>query len=201
MSETFTPIARSRAGYYCKGSPVHFVMVELFRMESTGSTVVTLTFKNLYSRPVMEFTAHYRCKNRAGQVIGEDDFAYHQVGAGEGECFGSDDGVFISDEPLGSVEVNLVSVTYDDGILHSLKRCAPVALPPLRPLPEAARDEVRRTLGVRGVRYYPEQAADGWRCVCGAFNYNAGQGRTYCSECGAAKQQAFAAAAAALRRT
>ena len=47
MSQAFTPIARSRASYYCKGSPVHFSMVELFRMEETGETVVTLTFKNL----------------------------------------------------------------------------------------------------------------------------------------------------------
>ena len=45
MSQAFTPIARSRASYYCKGSPVHFSMVELFRMEETGETVVTLTFK------------------------------------------------------------------------------------------------------------------------------------------------------------
>ena len=47
MGETFTPLARSRASYYCKGSPVHFVMVELFKMESTGETVVPRTFKNL----------------------------------------------------------------------------------------------------------------------------------------------------------
>ena len=46
MSQKFTPLAQSRASYYCKGSPVHFVQVELFRMESSGSTVVTLTFKN-----------------------------------------------------------------------------------------------------------------------------------------------------------
>ena len=55
MSQAFTPIARSRASYYCKGSPVHFSMVELFRMEETGETVVTLTFKNLYSRPLQSW--------------------------------------------------------------------------------------------------------------------------------------------------
>lgn len=36
MSQKFTPLAQSRASYYCKGSPVHFVMVELFRMEGTA---------------------------------------------------------------------------------------------------------------------------------------------------------------------
>ena len=44
MGQKFTPLAQSRASYYCKGSPVHFVRVELFRMEGTGDTVVTLSF-------------------------------------------------------------------------------------------------------------------------------------------------------------
>ena len=98
MGEVFTPLARSRSSYYCKGSPVHFAMVELFRMESTGSTVVTLTFKNLYSRPVNKLTIHYRCKNQAGVVVGEDDFDYLNVQAPEGACFGGNDGVFISED-------------------------------------------------------------------------------------------------------
>ena len=114
MSQKFTPLAQSRASYYCKGSPVHFVMVELFRMEGTGATVVTLTFKNLFSRPLVSFTAYFRCKNKYGEVVVEDSFTYDNVYAGEGECFGFDDAVFVSDEPLGSVEVRLGSVTYDD---------------------------------------------------------------------------------------
>lgn len=123
MSQKFTPLAQSRASYYCKGSPVHFVMVELFRMEGTGATVVTLTFKNLFSRPLVSFTAYFRCKNKYGEVVVEDSFTYDNVYAGEGECFGFDDAVFVSDEPLGSVEVRLGSVTYDDGAPHDLRRC------------------------------------------------------------------------------
>ena len=133
MSQKFTPLAQSRASYYCKGSPVHFVMVELFRMEGTGATVVTLTFKNLFSRPLVSFTAYFRCKNKYGEVVVEDSFTYDNVYAGEGECFGFDDAVFVSDEPLGSVEVRLGSVTYDDGAPHDLRRCPAVALPALRP--------------------------------------------------------------------
>ena len=91
MSQKFTPLAQSRASYYCKGSPVHFVMVELFRMEGTGATVVTLTFKNLFSRPLVSFTAYFRCKNKYGEVVVEDSFTYDNVYAGEGECFGFDD--------------------------------------------------------------------------------------------------------------
>ena len=90
MSQKFTPLAQSRASYYCKGSPVHFVMVELFRMEGTGATVVTLTFKNLFSRPLVSFTAYFRCKNKYGEVVVEDSFTYDNVYAGEGECFGVD---------------------------------------------------------------------------------------------------------------
>lgn len=85
MSQKFTPLAQSRASYYCKGSPVHFVMVELFRMEGTGATVVTLTFKNLFSRPLVSFTAYFRCKNKYGEVVVEDSFTYDNVYAGEGE--------------------------------------------------------------------------------------------------------------------
>ena len=187
MSETFTPLAQSRASYYCKGSPVHFVQVELFRMDSTGSTVVTLTFKNFYSRPIQSFVAHYRCKNRQGEVIGEEDFSYENVDACNGEIFGYDDAVFVCDEPLGSVEVKLVAVTYDDGILHSLKRCTPVALPKLRPLPANERASVRAALGNPEISYYTEEAEDGWRCGCGGFNYTVGQGKRICSECGADK--------------
>ena len=144
MSQKFTPLAQSRASYYCKGSPVHFVMVELFRMEGTGATVVTLTFKNLFSRPLVSFTAYFRCKNKYGEVVVEDSFTYDNVYAGEGECFGFDDAVFVSDEPLGSVEVRLGSVTYDDGAPHDLRRCPAVALPALRPLPQRERGRVPR---------------------------------------------------------
>lgn len=193
MSQKFTPLALSRASYYCKGSPVHFVMVELFRMESTGATVVTLTFKNLFSRPLVSFTAYFRCKNKAGEVVVEDTFTYDDVYAQEGDCFGSDDAVFVSDEPLSSVEVRLGSVTYDDGASHDLSRCPAVSLPPLRPLPQRERAIVCRALGTQDADYYPEEAADGWRCTCGAFNYNAGRGRRFCSECGVEKVLMLAA--------
>lgn len=187
MGQEFTPLAQSRAGYYCKGSPVHFVRVELLRMESTGDTVVTLTFKNLFSRPLVSFTAYFRCKNKYGEVVVEDAFTYDDVYANEGDCFGCDDAVFVSDEPLGSVEVRLGSVTYDDGVPHDLRRCTAVALPPLRPLPQRERSALRRALHTEDADYYPEEAEDGWRCMCGAFNYNAGQGMYFCSECGMEK--------------
>lgn len=201
MSERFIPLAQSRASYYCKGSPVHFSMIELFRMESTGETVVTLTFKNLFSRPLVTFTAYYRCKNRHGEVIAEDSFTYQDVYAQEGESFGCDDAVFVSAEAIGSVEVHLGSVTYDDGVAHDLRRCPSVALPPLRRLSESERDAVCRALNTDDAEYEPVQAADGWRCTCGAFNYNAGRGRNVCSECGCEKLLVSAAVRDAKKRS
>ncbi|MFQ7004529.1 MAG: hypothetical protein ACLRRT_13205 [Ruthenibacterium lactatiformans] len=198
MSQKFTPLAQSRASYYCKGSPVHFVMVELFRMEGTGATVVTLTFKNLFSRPLVSFTAYFRCKNKYGEVVVEDSFTYDNVYAGEGECFGFDDAVFVSDEPLGSVEVRLGSVTYDDGAPHDLRRCPAVALPALRPLPQRERAAVCRALGTQDADYYPRRLPT-WRCTCGV-QYNAGRGIRYCSECGVEGADAGGRARCAERR-
>ena len=54
-------------------------------------------------------------------MIGEEDFSYENVDACNGEIFGYDDAVFVCDEPLGSVEVKLVAVTYDDGIPAQLE--------------------------------------------------------------------------------
>ncbi len=187
MGQKFTPLAQSRASYYCKGSPVHFVRVELFRIEGTGDTAVTLTFKNLFSRPLVSFTAYFRCKNKFGEVVVEDSFTYDDVYANEGDCFGCDDAVFVSDEPLGSVEVRLGSVTYDDGAPHDLRRCTAVALPRLRPLPQRERAALCHALHTEDADYYPEEAEDGWCCMCGAFNYNAGKGVYFCSECGMEK--------------
>lgn len=191
MADSFIPIACNRATYYCKGSPVHFAMVELFKMQSTGSTVVTFTFKNLYSRPLKKLTVHYRCKNAQGNIIGEDDFDYSNLKIAEGICFGQDEGVFISDEPLSSVEVSLVSVIYDDDILHSLKKCPPIALPPLQKLSATQKDTLYQALRSPLLRYYPQEVADGWRCACGGFNYNAGIGKLQCTECDTKREELF----------
>ena len=47
----------------------------------------------------------------------------------------------------------------------------------------------------------PAQAEDGWRCACGAFNYNAGLGKRMCTECGADKAMLAAAVHEAQRRS
>ena len=122
MSQAFTHCA-SRASYYCKGSPVHFSMVELFRMEETGETVVTQPSKTCIPRPLQRLVAHFRCKDKQGRMIGENDFVYEDVNAAEGEHSALTT-VCLCRMPLGSVEASLVSVTYD-GATHSLRGCPP----------------------------------------------------------------------------
>ncbi|MEG0167691.1 MAG: hypothetical protein RR709_07460 [Ruthenibacterium sp.] len=195
----FTPIAQSRARYYCKGSPVQFVQVELLRMEDTGSVVVTLTFKNVHNRTLTAFTAHFRCKNAQGAILMEDDFLYDALSVGEGQSFGADDAVFVSDEPLGSVEVNLVSVEYDGDKTHSLLQCPPVPLAQQQQLPAAITARVNTALQFDSAHFLPSNEPDGWQCTCGAFNYNAGRGAVVCSECGAEKNTLFAAIRAAAK--
>ena len=200
MSQEFSSVAQSRARYYSKGSPVQFVCVELLRMEDTGDMVVTLTFKNLApQRTLTAFTAHFRCKDRAGGIVMEDDFTYEDLSVQEGECFGGDDAVFVSPQPLSSVEVNLVSVEYDGRTRHDLTRCTPVPLPKLQPLSDAAAAAVNGALQTSDAKYMPTNVADGWQCTCGAFNYNAGRGLAMCTECGMDKAALFSAVRDALQ--
>jgi hypothetical protein len=74
MSQKFTPLAQSRASYYCKGSPVHFVMVELFRMEGTGATVVTLTFKTCSPARWSHSQRISAARTNTAKVVVEDSF-------------------------------------------------------------------------------------------------------------------------------
>lgn len=184
----FTSVAKSRARYYCKNSPVQFVYVELLRMEETGDMIVTLQFKNIAAQPLTAFTAHYRCKDANGHVVVEDNFTYDNLQVGEGCCFGSDDAVYVSAVPLSSVEVNLVSAQYGVGApMKPLGQCPPVQLPVLKPMPKPVADRVNRVLMQKRIEWMPAPAGDGWQCGCGGFNYNIGKSAVQCGECGASK--------------
>ncbi|MEG2287160.1 MAG: hypothetical protein RSC00_04555 [Ruthenibacterium sp.] len=193
MSSEFSSIAKSRARYYCKGAPVQFVQVELLRINENDNMVVTLTFKNLVPQQLTALTAHFRCKDAGGTVILEDDFTYTELAIGEGGLFGGDDAVYVSEVPLSSVEVSLVSADYADGHSYSLQRCPPVPLPALRALNPQTVVDVNDLLQIDSARYLPANVVDGWQCTCGAFNYNVGQGKVMCAECGADKAALFSA--------
>ncbi|NCC08454.1 MAG: hypothetical protein EOM30_10580 [Clostridia bacterium] len=196
----FTPIALSRARYYTKGSPVQFVQVELLRIDDTGNIVVTLTFKNINSRPLTAFTAHFVCKDRNGGVIMEDNFTYENLDVAPDEMFGSDDGVFVTDEPLGGIEVSLVSVEYGSQ-RHSLAQCQAVTLQKLQKLPVDISKRVNMALQKNCAVYIPFNAPDGWVCTCGGFNYNVGRGAQVCTECGTEKKVLFASVRAAVEQS
>ncbi|MEG2931453.1 MAG: hypothetical protein RR825_06665 [Ruthenibacterium sp.] len=198
MSSEFSSVAKSRARYYCKGAPVQFVQVELLRINENDNMVVTLAFKNLVPQTLTSLTAHFRCKDADGTVIMEDNFTYTEIEIGEGGLFGSDDAVYVSEVPLSSVEVSLVSVEYADGRSYALQRCAPAPLPALRALNPQTAADVNALLHMDSARYLPANLTDGWQCTCGAFNYNVGQGKVMCPECGADKAALLNAVRAAL---
>lgn len=199
MSYQFTPIAQSRARYYSKGSPVQFVRVELLRMEETEDLVATLTFKNVHVDTLTSFTVHFRCKSPDGEIMLEDDFVYDGLNVLEGELFGADDAVVVSEERIGSVEVNLIRAEYSTGRSYNLTRCENIDLPAIKKLPAVTVNYVNEAMRFSKAHYLPCNLPDGWVCTCGAFNYNVGHGADTCSECGADKRALYGAVRAGLK--
>ena len=108
MEENFDLLAQSRANYYTKGSPIQFVKVELLKGDQSGDIAVCLSFKNISSQPVTGLLVEFKCKDRTGTVVCQDRFEYQGLNAAGGQVFGSDDAVYISQAPVGSVEVDLI---------------------------------------------------------------------------------------------
>ena len=109
MEQNFDILAQSRANYYTKGSPVQFVRVELLKGDVTGEIAVCLSFKNIGAKPLAGLLIGFKCKDMQGNVVCEDQFRYEALTVGQGEVFGSDDAVYLSPSPVGSVEVDLVA--------------------------------------------------------------------------------------------
>ncbi|MEG0178776.1 MAG: hypothetical protein RR424_01035 [Oscillospiraceae bacterium] len=189
----YTSLAISRANFFTKGSPVQYVQTELIREEASGNTLVTLSFINLYQRLLTQCAIHFTCKNTLGALLAEDDFVYDGISVPEGEIFGSDDAVFISNEEIGAVEVSLVSITFENNRAHDMTNYEKIKLPALRLLREEAKAVLYDTLRSDVLHYRPNQIEEGWQCTCGAFNYNAGHGFAVCNECGMDKTMLFGA--------
>lgn len=184
MEENFDLLAQSRANYYTKGSPVQFVRVELLKGDVSGDVAVCLSFKNITSRPMTGLAIHFRCKNRSGEVVCADQFYYQDLDTANGQVFGADDAVYISDAPIGSVEVDLGQAFYADGTTEDLSTYPRVRLP----LPQKLSEEIAQKLCDRthkeGLNVMPQVLEDGWYCACGAFHPSTEEG-VWCSECGA----------------
>lgn len=182
MEESFDLVAQTRANYYTPGSPAQFVRVELLRGSESGDNAVCLTFKNISQTALTALDVVFKCKNAAGEILCEDSFEYRGLDVQPGELFGMDDAVFITQEPIASVDVILKNVYDSQRVVH-LDQVKRVRLPSPRRLPEDLQAALNRHMGRKGLRFAPQVLDIGWYCACGAFHPKE-ENTVYCSECG-----------------
>ncbi len=198
MNTEFDSIALTRAKYYSKGAPVQFAYVELLKAKQTGEIAVTLTFKNLATKALNALTVQYICNDTQGNAIAQGTYEYNNLNVQEGELFGADDAVFISNTPIGNIEVVLLNANYM-GKVFPLNNCPTVALPALKKLGDNTVNIVNDIVKTNNVNYMPCNVKDGWQCTCGAFNYNIGKGKTTCLECNVTKENLINAIRSAVK--
>ena len=183
MEENFDLLAQSRANYFTKGSPVQFVKVELLKGDVTGDIAVCLSFKNISAAPLAQLQITFKCKDRSGAVVCQDQFLYEGLNAAHGEVFGADDAVYISSSPIGSVEVELGTARFADGRTLDLTSYPRVRLAPPKKLPAELAEKLCERTRKEGLTVVPQVLDEGWYCACGAFHPREEDG-VWCSECG-----------------
>lgn len=183
MEQNYDLLAQSRANYYTVGSPIQFVRVELLKGEVNGEIAVCLTFKNISQYTVTGLVIRFKCKSAAGKLLCEDQFYYEDIAANQGDLFGSDDAVYISDEPVGSVEVTLDRAFLQDGSAHALTSYRKQRLPAPKLMPPQIARAMEQRMGKESLTVVPQVMSEGWYCACGAFHPNE-EDSVYCSECG-----------------
>ena len=182
MEENFDLLAQSRANYYTKGSPIQFVKVELLKGDVTGDIAVCLSFKNITNQPIVALLVQFKCKDRQGAIICQDEFCYQGLDTSSGKVFGSDDAVFIGDSNIGSVEVDLLEAYLADGGILDLTGYSRVRLPAPKKLPADVAAKLEQRVRKTGLAYVPQVLDQGWYCACGAFHPREEEG-VWCSEC------------------
>lgn len=183
MEENFDLLAQSRANYFTKGSPVQFVKVELLKGDVTGDIAVCLSFKNISAARLAQLQITFKCKDRSGAVVCQDQFVYEGLNAAHGEVFGADDAVYISSSPIGSVEVELGTARFADGSAVDLTAYPRVRLAPPKKLPAELAAKLCERTHKEGLTVVPQVMDEGWYCACGAFHPREEDG-VWCSECG-----------------
>ena len=183
MEENFDLLAQSRANYFTKGSPVQFVKVELLKGDVTGDIAVCLSFKNISAARLTRLQITFKCKDRSGAVVCQDQFVYEDLNAAHGEVFGADDAVYISSSPIGSVEVELGTARFADGSSVDLTGYPRVRLAPPKKLPAELAAKLCERTHKEGLTVVPQVLDEGWYCACGAFHPREEDG-VWCSECG-----------------
>ena len=183
MEENFDLLAQSRANYFTKGSPVQFVKVELLKGDVSGDIAVCLSFKNITANPLTQLQITFKCKDRSGAVVCQDQFVYEGLNASHGEVFGADDAVYISSSPIGSVEVELGTARFADGSAVDLTGYPRVRLTPPKKLPPELAEKLCERTRKEGLTVVSQVLDEGWYCACGAFHPREEDG-VWCSECG-----------------
>lgn len=183
MEENFDLLAQSRANYFTKGSPVQFVKVELLKGDVSGDIAVCLSFKNITRDPLTRLAITFKCKDRSGAVVCQDQFVYEGLSTAGGEVFGADDAVYISASPIGSVEVELGSATFAESGTVDLSGYPRMRLAPPKKLPADLAEKLCERTRKEGLTVVPQVTEDGWYCACGAFHPREEDG-VWCSECG-----------------
>lgn len=183
MEENFDLLAQSRANYFTKGSPVQFVKVELLKGDVTGDIAVCLSFKNISAARLTQLQITFKCKDRSGAVVCQDQFVYEDLNAAHGEVFGADDAVYIRSSPIGSVEVELGTARFADGSSVDLTGYPRVRLAPPKKLPAELAAKLCERTHKEGLTVVPQVLDEGWYCACGAFHPREEDG-VWCSECG-----------------
>ena len=182
MKQKFELMASSKANYYTKGSPVQFVRIDLLQEASSGDVAVCFSFKNVGSEALQNLTIQFKCKNGQGDLVCDSTFCYEGVQAFPGEEFGSNEAVYLSDEPLASIDVRLQSAENMEGEEISLQEYHRVRLPAQKPLDEELRQALQASTHNDKLIYEPAVLPEGWQCACGAFH--PGNDSVYCDECG-----------------
>ncbi len=184
LKQKFELMASSKANYYTKGSPIQFVQLDLLREVSSGEVAVCFNFKNVSQEPLQNLNIRFKCKDTQGEVVCDSTFCYEGVVAEPGEVFGGTEAVYLSQDPLSSIDVRLVSAERIEGEEVSLIEYHRVRLPEQKELePEICR-ALQQNTGNEQLRYEPAVLQGGWQCACGAFHPGNEEG-VYCDECGA----------------
>ncbi len=183
MEENFDLLAQSRANYYTKGSPIQFVKVELLKGDVSGDIAVCLSFKNITNEPIVALLVEFKCKDRNGNVVCQDQFCYQGLDTSNAQVFGADDAVYISQTAIGSVEVDLLEAYLADGGIIDLTAFSRTRLPAPKKLSDDLAKKLCERTRKEGLGYVPQVLDQGWYCACGAFHPREEDG-VWCSECG-----------------
>lgn len=184
LKQKFELMASSKANYYTKGSPIQFVQLDLLRDVSSGEVAVCFNFKNVAQEPLQNLNIRFKCKDMQGEVVCDSTFCYEDMIAEPGEVFGGSEAVYLSADPLSSIDVRLISAESIEGEEVSLSEYHRVRLPEQKELEPEICAALQESTGNDQLRYEPAVLQGGWQCACGAFHPGNEEG-VYCDECGA----------------